>query len=433
SGGAASYHELDAEALRERARLPQRYLLEGIAFGPWTEGGDPTAGATITPQAIWDRLRILRGDSAMVRTYSVSSGLEDAGWILHQLGKEAVIGAWLDDDEEANRTELETLIRLAHEGEVDVAVVGSEVLLRGDLEPEALLALLREARERLPAQVPLTTADTRESFLAHPELLDAIDLVYVNYHPYWAGVAIEDAVPTLAAWHDEMLEYAGATPVVVSEAGWPSAGGANGDAEATPANAARFFLEFVSWARRGNVRYTYFSAFDEPWKANDEGPEGAHWGYREAGGALKPGMQAVFDGLSTPAGEPSLELVQVPPRGSEDDLFGVATGVATLRHRVAVLHEVDGAWYSKPSFAERTVRIGSDGRFSVDVTTGPGDADGTRLAVFLVGEEFTPPRVEAAETIPLAFTRRARASAFVERRAPATPKKAKETASEEVR
>ncbi|MEO0660834.1 MAG: hypothetical protein AAFZ87_04790, partial [Planctomycetota bacterium] len=89
--------------------------------------------------------------------------------------------------------------------------------------------------------------------------------------------------------------------------------------------------------------------------------------------------------------------------------------------------------YSKPSFAERTVRIGSDGRFSVDVTTGPGDADGTRLAVFLVGEEFTPPRVEAAETIPLAFTRRARASAFVERRAPATPKKAKETASEEVR
>ena len=179
-------------------------------------------------------------------------------------------------------------------------------------------------------------------------------------------------------------------------------------------------LEFVSWARRGDVRYTYFAAFDEPWKESVEGPEGAHWGYRDAQGALKPGMQAVFDGLSVPEGEPSIELVQVPDRGTDDDLLGFALGVATLSHRVAVLHEVDGAWYSKPSFADRAARVGSDGRFRVDVTTGPGDAMGSRIAVFVVEASFVPPRVEGADSIPAELMARARAHTIVER-APQSP------------
>lgn len=414
SSAAAAYQQFGADAGREPA-APRRYALEGIAYSPWTEGQDPNEGATVSSQRIWDHLNLLRDDSAMVRTYAVSSGLEDAGWLLHQLGKQAVIGAWIDGDAASNRTELDTLVELCEAGDVDVAVVGSEVLQRGDLPASELLALLREARERIPAEIPVTTAETPSNFLDHPEFVGALDLVYVNYHPYWAGIAIEDAVPALAVWHDSMLRYAGGKPVVVSEAGWPSAGETVGAAEATPENAARFFLEFVSWARDNDVRYTYFATFDEPWKAAYEGPQGAHWGYRDAEGQLKPGMQAVFYGLTAQKPEPRIEFLEVPRAGTADDLVGVATGVGTLTHRVCVLHRVGGLWYSKPSFAMPVVPIAADGRFVADITTGPGDEAGTRIAVFLVSEDFLPPPVDGLTEIPVQYAGAALASEEVAR------------------
>lgn len=414
STGAAAYHELEVNPLERRSRAP-RYALEGVAFSPWIGGEDPNLGAKVTAQSIWDRLQLIRDDSSMVRTYGVDGGLEDAGWLLHQLGKEAVIGAWISRDREANRQQLDTLIRLCRAGDVDVAVIGSEVLHRGDLAVDELMALLVEARREIPREIPVTTADTRLSFLNHPDLLSVIDLVYVNYYPYWEGVPIEAAVPTLAAWHDAMLDYSKGKPVIVSEAGWPSDGDHVGEAKAGPENAARFFLDFVTWARMNDVHYTYFSTFDEPWKANYEGSQGAHWGYRDAQGVLKPGMQAVFDGLSAPVEEPGIEVTSTPPKGSDASLVGRVTGVGTLTHSVALLLQVDGVWYTKPSYLAPTVGIASSGRFEVDVTTGPGDERATRFALFLLPKDFDPPLVDSLPEIPVAYGLRALASIEVAR------------------
>lgn len=414
STAATAYHELEVLPA-DRRRGAHRYALEGVALGPWVGDQDPTRGAKITTQQLWDRLQLLRDDSKMVRTYGVDGGLEQAGWLLHQLGKEAVIGAWIDGDRETNRSQLETLVRLCRAGDVDVAVIGSEVVLRGDLTAAELIELLQEARGAIPPEIPITTADTRKSFLAHPELIAAVDLLYVNYYPYWEGVPIDDAVPTLAGWHDTMLAAAQGKPVLVSEAGWPSGGDRVGEAVPSPENAARFFLEFVSWARANDVRYTYFSAFDEAWKARIEGPQGAHWGYRDATGVLKPGMQAVFDGLVAPAGAPALELVGVPGRGTDEDLRGRASGVGTLTHRVAVLLRVGGLWYTKPSFVEPTVPIASDGAFTVDVTTGPGDEGADAYAAFLFPAGFAPPAVDGEPAIPALYVARALARAEVQR------------------
>lgn len=414
STGAAAASELSAGP-GARPAPNRRYALEGIAFSPWVGDEDPNQGATITAQEIWDRLQLIRDDSNMVRTYGVDGGLEDTGWLIHQLGKEAVIGAWIDGDAATNRHQLETLARLCREGDVDVAVIGSEVLLREDLPVEELMQLLIEARRMIPEEIPITTADTRKSFLDHPELLPLIDLVYVNYYPYWDGVSIDEAIPTLAAWHDSMREYAQGKPVVVSEAGWPSDGDDVGEAIANPENAARFFLEFVSWARLNDVRYTYFSPLDEPWKERYEGPQGAHWGYRDRDGVLKPGMQAVFDGIATDIGEPRIGFTSVPPPGSEANLVGEVSGIGTLTHHVAVLLEVGGVWYTKPSYLAPTVRISSTGRFEVDVTTGAGDRQATRYAAFLFAEDFVPAPVDSEKKIPEAYFVRAIASAEVAR------------------
>ena len=97
-------------------------------------------------------------------------------------------------------------------------------------------------------------------------------------------------------WHQEMVATAGGKEVVVSESGWPSCGDRIGEVVPSPANAARYFLKFVSWARAEAVDYFYFEALDEGWKARLEGPQGACWGLWEKDGSLKDGMERVFAG-----------------------------------------------------------------------------------------------------------------------------------------
>ena len=378
---------------------PKRYTLDGVSFGPWVDGQDPTSGVIATHQQFWDRLQLIRDDANKYRTYGVDGGLEDAGWLLHLLGKEAIIGAWIGSDRSSNEVQVATLSRLANAGDVDMAVVGSEVLHRGDLPTEELIELLREARAQIPSSVPVTTADTWDEYLDHPELLSVVDVVYVNYYPYWSGVPIEDAMTTLAKWHDQVVEYAAGRPVIVSETGWPSAGDTVGAAVPNEDNASRFFLEFVTWARMNDVEYTYFSAIDESWKAKYEGPQGAHWGYRDQDGALKPRMQLIFDGVTVENGEPSLSIDGLA-RNGDGNLRGTVSAVGTVNHRVAVFIMVDGLWYTKPSFADPVVPIASDGTWSADVTTGPGDERAQRYAAFVVPAGYTPPAVSGLMILP---------------------------------
>lgn len=378
---------------------PKRYTLDGVSFGPWVGDQDPTTGAIATHQQFWDRLQLIRDDAHKYRTYGVDGGLEDAGWLLHLLGKEAIIGAWLGSEEASNQTQIDTLIRLAKAGDVDMAVVGSEVLHRGDLPVETLIAALKDARSQIPRSVPVTTADTWEQYLAHPELLAVVDAVYVNYYPYWSGVSIDSAMDTLAAWHDEVVAFAAGRPVIVSETGWPSAGDTVGSAVPSEDNASRFFLEFVTWARMNDVEYTYFSAIDEPWKAQYEGPQGAHWGYRGQDGALKPRMQLIFDGIVVEDGEPELRIDAIESRG-DGNLYGQVSALGTVNHQIAVFIMVDGLWYTKPSFAAPTVGIASDGTWFADVTTGPGDDRAQRYAAFVVPKGYEPPTVSGLIDLP---------------------------------
>ena len=388
------------------ATAPKRYTLDGVSFGPWVGQQDPTTGAMATHQQFWDRLQLIRDDAHKYRTYGVDGGLEDAGWLLHLLGKEAIIGAWLGSNRDVNQTQLDTLVRLTKAGDVDMAVVGSEVLHRGDLPAAELVAALRQVRSAVPSSVPVTTADTWDMYLAHPELLTVVDVIYVNYYPYWSGVPIDDAMATLAAWHDEIVAYAAGRPVIVSETGWPSAGDTVGAAVPSEDNASRFFLEFVSWARMNDIEYTYFSAIDEEWKAKYEGPQGAHWGYRDQDGALKPRMQLIFDGVVVEDREAKIRIDPMDQNG-DGNLYGSTSAVGTVNHRVAVFIMVNGLWYTKPSFADPTVTIASDGTWFADVTTGPGDDLAERYAAFVVPAAYEPPIVSGMVDLPGGLKREA--------------------------
>jgi hypothetical protein len=67
-------------------------------------------------------------------------------------------------------------------------------------------------------------------------------------------------------------------PIIVGETGWPSLGRWRADAAPGRLNEARYLREFVAAAQRQGIEYNLIEAFDQDWKAAQEGTVGAAWG-----------------------------------------------------------------------------------------------------------------------------------------------------------
>lgn len=415
----------DAAAASPRCRL------RGLAFGPYLGEQDPADGVVLPEAQIRERLALLRPWATAVRSYGATHGLEHTGRVAHELGLRAALGAWLGSDRAANEAELTSLIAAANAGEVDVAIVGSEVLLRGDLPVGELVDAIARVRAAIPAGVPVATAEIAASWHAHPELLAAVDVVYVHLHPYWAGHPIEEAIYHVHREWRALAARAAPKPVVIAEFGWPSGGPTLGAAVPSKKNAAAALVRFVSWAEAQGADFFYFEAFDEPWKTAVEGASGDDWGVAKAKGKPKKGLKRALrcrrakrpePGLvripdARRPGAPTLAFDSVPPLGSHADLRGHASLLVPADWSVAAFVEVPaaGGWWTKPTFAAPTVPLEPDGRFTVDVTTGGDDASATRFAAFLVPWDFVPPPAAGLAQIPAETQAAAAASLLVRR------------------
>ena len=107
---------------------------------------------------------------------------------------------------------------------VSALIVGSEVLLRGDMTVADLREIIRSVKPRV--NVPVTYADVWEFWLRYREVGADVDFVTAHFLPYWEDVPprAEDA----AAHVDEIRkQVAAAFPgkeILIGETGWPSHG-----------------------------------------------------------------------------------------------------------------------------------------------------------------------------------------------------------------
>ena len=387
------------------------YKTTGQNFSPYIDGQDPNLRSQISEQQLRTRMQIVAPYTQWIRTFGTTDGLEKAGLVARSLGLKAAIGAWLGRDLAANEQQVTNLINICLAGQCDLAIVGSEVLLRGDLSETQLIDYIKRVRQALPANIPVTTADTYLEFLKHPNVIANIDLVMANFYPYWEGTRVDLAMAALHVRYADVKAAAGGKQVFVSETGWPSAGDQIGAAVPSSQNASFYFLNFVSWARANNVQYFYFESFDESWKAKYEGPQGAHWGIWDKDGSLKPGMQDVFDGKTMPDNwsggvvacnpdSPKLRFTSVPPLGSFDNLFGQVCGVTPADYRIVVYIRVGSGWWVKPFAIQPLTTILNDGSWSTDITTGGIDQTAIEIVAYLVPKTFSPPILLGSPTLP---------------------------------
>ena len=262
--------------------------LYGLCFSPYLVA-DPRS-ESVASSSVSSLITGMAKYSGWIRTFGSEGewGLMPA--MARSAGMHIAGGCDIYTDLGRNAREVAALTAQAKARQIDMAVVGDEVLLGNALPEDQLIGYINQVRS---AGIPTGTSDSWDEWLSHPALVAACDVILVNAYPYWEGCSVETAVGRIADYYQRVKAVAGNKTVIV-ETGWPTGGETKGDAVAGAANAARYLSEFMSWASSHGVPYFYFEAFDELWKASREGACGRYWGLWDEYSRLKPEIAAVL-------------------------------------------------------------------------------------------------------------------------------------------
>ncbi len=250
--------------------------LYGLCFSPYVEGQE--TGDLLSENQIRRRMEVITPHTRWIRSFSCTEGNELIPRIAHEKGLKTMVGAWISGDKKRNELEIQQLIQLAKAGQVDIAAIGNEVLLRGELSEKAIIDYIQRVKKALPDHIPVGYVDSYYQFLEKPALVDACDVILINCYPFWEGADNNHALLYVQHMYELTKRVANGKKVIIAETGWPSAGQNVAKAVPSPENAMKYFIDIQEWAEDQYIELFYFSSFDESWKVYHEGELGAQWG-----------------------------------------------------------------------------------------------------------------------------------------------------------
>lgn len=158
--------------------------------------------------------------------------------VLHSIDKleltdmKVWLGVWLERNTTTNDRGMAAMYDLLDKHGADPflgVIIGNEVLYREDLTDVELGKVLADVKQNftsLKIDLPVATSDLGDNWKA--PLAAEVDIVMSNVHPFFAGQEVDVAASW--AWsfwttHDVILTQGSKKRNIVSEVGWPSAGG----------------------------------------------------------------------------------------------------------------------------------------------------------------------------------------------------------------
>ncbi|KAJ5926782.1 hypothetical protein N7516_008555 [Penicillium verrucosum] len=237
------------------------------------------------------------------------------------------LGVWIDSNTTSTERQIKHLYKLLDDTK-DTSIykgiiVGNEALYRaGESKQSAqktLISYIKDVTKEVKKRnldLLIATSDLGDNWNA--DLVDEVDVVMSNVHPFFAGVNVDVAVSwTWDFWqsHDVSLTKGTDKKQIISEVGWPSGGGKDcGDSKVcdddTPGSVASvdnmntFMSDWICPALENGTDYFWFEAFDEPWKVqfNTPGKEWEDkWGLMDSARKLKKGLKIPdCDGKTAP-------------------------------------------------------------------------------------------------------------------------------------
>ncbi len=278
--------DVERKTLSDAFRSVLRRGVHGLCFSPYLEGQSP--GSQVSAAQIRERLQIIQPHTRWIRTFSCTDGHEQTPRIAHEMGLKTLVGAWIGTDAKINEAEIQGVIEVARAGHADIVAVGNEVLLREDMDEDALLECIERVKAALPG-VPVGYVDAYYLFELHPRITAACDVVLTNCYPFWEGCPREGALAYMQNMVRRTRAAAPGKRIVISETGWPDQGSAFHGSVPSTEGAMAYFIDTIRWAEADGLEVFYFAAFDEAWKVGAEGDVGAYWGLWDEDGVLKFG------------------------------------------------------------------------------------------------------------------------------------------------
>ncbi|NBC24586.1 MAG: glycosyl hydrolase [Bacteroidetes bacterium] len=258
--------------------------IHGMCFSIYEDGQEP--GSVIAESQVRKRMGILEPYISWVRSFSCVDGNEHIPRLAKTMGIKTLVGAWLGNDPEKNESEISALIKLAKEGQVDVAAVGNEVMYRNDLSEEELIEFIQRVKKAVP-QVPVGYVDAYYEFSDRPRITDNCDMILCNCYPFWEGCPFEYSLHHMKSMYHSALEAGQGKKVIITETGWPNKGQPFKGSIPSTIHAMKYFINTHKWASAAGIETFYFSSFDEAWKVGPEGDVGAYWGIWDKNGNFK--------------------------------------------------------------------------------------------------------------------------------------------------
>ncbi|MEW9903474.1 glycosyltransferase [Pseudomonas putida] len=255
--------------------------ISGFSYSPFRLGQSPQKGQYPSDEEIRQDLEQMSKLTDSIRIYTVEGTQADIPRLAEELGLRVTLGIWISPDLERNEREIAKAIELANTSRSVVrVVVGNEALFRKEVTPEALIGYLD--RVRAAVKVPVTTSEQWHIWKETPELAKHVDLIAAHILPYWEFVPMKDSLQFVLDRARELKHQFPRKPLLLSEVGWPSNGRMRGGADATQADQAIYLRTLVNTLNRRGYNYFVIEAYDQPWKASDEGSVGAYWGVYNA-------------------------------------------------------------------------------------------------------------------------------------------------------
>lgn len=128
-------------------------------------------------------------------------------------------------------------------------------------------------------------------------LVSELDFISVHTYPVWEYRSIDEALEYSQQNYYGVAAHYPDKPVVITEAGWPTASNGRGmDASnASEALQAAYYQQLMAWTRAEKILTFVFEAFDEPWKGSPDPLEPEkHWGLFFVDRTPKLVMQPIF-------------------------------------------------------------------------------------------------------------------------------------------
>jgi exo-beta-1,3-glucanase (GH17 family)/glycosyltransferase involved in cell wall biosynthesis len=249
----------------------------GFALSAFQRYQNPLKNDFPSDEEIEGDLKLLSRYTSRVRTYSTLQNPQVYRLAEHE-GLDVLAGAWMDRRLDNNELELEALIAQArrYPNSITRVIVGNEVLFRGDLTPEQLMAYADRVRAAI--KQPVSIAEPWHIWARYPELAEHVDFITVHLFPYWNGIPRSEAVKDALNSYHALQQLFPNKHIVIGEIGWPSNGDRFQYAQPSVSDEAIFLRTWFNQAKKDNIDYYVMEAFDQPWKEKLAGRTEAYWG-----------------------------------------------------------------------------------------------------------------------------------------------------------